>query len=219
MARISKTTNSGYVRLVLEVNETSTNIQANTSTISWQLWLERASTWVFDLNNESLAEVEINGQSTLSKYVSYDLRNSQWVTFGSGTMTIPHNEDGTKSITIWARLTNIADQGNINWFSGTVNLSNIPRSSGIKSVTETELGQPITINIDKKVADFRHQVWWRVNGSEWVDLGKGHDTSVQITVPIEYANRITNSTAGSLDVSVRTFQGDTKIQSITLPIH
>ena len=211
MARISKTTNSGYVRLVLEVNETSTNIQANTSTISWQLWLERASTWVFDLNNESLAEVEINGQSTLSKYVSYDLRNSQWVTFGSGTMTIPHNEDGTKSITIWARLTNVADQGNINWFSGTVNLSNIPRSSGIKSVTETELGQPITINIDKKVADFRHQVWWRVNGSDWVDLGKGHDTSVQITVPIEYANRITNSTAGSLDVSVRTFQGDTKI--------
>ena len=133
MARISKTTNSGYVRLVLEVNETSTNIQANTSTISWQLWLERASAWAFDLNNESLAEVEINGQSTLSKYVSFDLRNSQWVTFGSGTMTIPHNEDGTKSITIWARLTNIADQGNINWFSGTVNLSNIPRSSGNQS--------------------------------------------------------------------------------------
>ena len=211
MARISKTTNSGYVRLVLEVNEVSTNIQANTSTISWQLWLERASAWAFDLNNESLAEVEINGQSTLSKYVSFDLRNSQWVTFGSGAMTIPHNEDGTKSIAIWARLTNVADQGSINWFSGTVNLSNIPRSSGIKSVTETELGQPITISIDKKVADFRHQVWWRVNGSEWVDLGKGHDTSVQITVPIEYANRITNSATGSLDVSVRTFQGDTKI--------
>ena len=211
MARISRTTNSGYVRLVLEVNETSTNIQANTSTISWQLWLERASAWAFDLNNESLAEVEINGQSTLSKYVSFDLRNSQWVTFGSGTMTIPHNEDGTKSIAIWARLTNVADQGSIKWFSGTVNLSNIPRSSGIKSVTETELGQPITISIDKKVADFRHQVWWRVNGSEWVDLGKGHDTSVQITVPIEYANRITNSATGSLDVSVRTFQGDTKI--------
>ena len=211
MARISKTTNSGYVRLVLEVNETSTNIQANTSTISWQLWLERASAWAFDLNNDSLAEVEINGQYTLSKYVSFDLRNSQWVTFGSGTMTIPHNEDGTKSITIWTRLTNVADQGNINWFSGTVNLSNIPRSSGIKSVTETELGQPITISIDKKVADFRHQVWWRVNGSDWVDTGKGHDTSVQITVPIEYAERITNSATGSLDVSVRTFQGDTKI--------
>lgn len=211
MVKISKTTSSGYVRLVLEVNETGTDITTNTSTISWQLWLERNTTWAYDLNNESLAEVEINGKSVFSKYVSFDLRNRDWVTFGQGTMTIPHNEDGTKSIPIWARLTNVADQGNINWFSGTVNLSNIPRSSGIKSVTETELGQPITINIDKKVDEFRHQVWWSVNGSDLIDLGTGHDTSVQFTVPIDYANRITNSDTGALDVRVRTFRGNDQI--------
>lgn len=211
MVKISKTTSSGYVRLVLEVNETSADITTNTSTISWQLWLERNITWAFDLNNESLAEVEINGQSVLSKYVSFDLRNRDWVTFGQGTMTISHNEDGTKSIPIWARLTNVADQGNINWFSGTVNLSNIPRSSGIKSVTETELGKPITIAIDKKVDEFRHQVWWSVNGSDLIDLGTGHDTSLQFTVPIDYANRITNSVTGALDVRVRTFRGTEQI--------
>lgn len=211
MVKISKTTSSGYVRLVLEVNETGRDITTNTSTISWQLWLERDSAWAFDLNNESLAEVEINGTSVLSKYVSFDLRNRDWVTFGQGTMTIPHNEDGTKSIPIWARLTNVADQGNINWFSGTVNLSNIPRSSGIKSVTETELGQPITITIDKKVDEFRHQVSWSVNGSDLVDLGSGHDTSVQFTVPIDYASRITNSDTGALDVRVRTFRGNEQI--------
>ena len=211
MVKISKTTSSGYVRLVLEVNETNTDIASNTSTVSWQLWLERASAWVYDLNNDSLAEVEINGQYVLSKYVSFDLRNRDWVTFGSGTMTIPHNEDGTKSIAIWARLTNVADQGNINWFSGTVNLANIPRSSGIKSVTETELGQQITITIDKKVDEFRHQVSWSVNGSDLVDLGTGHDTSVKFTVPIDYANRITNSDTGSLDVRVRTFRGNDQI--------
>jgi len=211
MVKISKTTSSGYVRLVLEVNETSRDITTNTSTISWQLWLEKNTTWVYNLNNDSLAEVEINGQYVLSKYVSFDLRNRDWVTFGSGTMTIPHNEDGTKSITIWARLTNVADQGNINWFSGTVNLENIPRSSGIKSVTETELGEPITIIIDKKVDEFRHQVSWSVNGSDLVDLGSGHDTSVQFTVPIDYANRITNSDTGALDVRVRTYRGNEQI--------
>lgn len=211
MVRIAKTTSSGYVRLVLEVNETGRDITTNTSTISWQLWLEKNTTWVYNLNNDSLAEVEINGQYVLSKYVSFDLRNRDWVTFGSGTMTIPHNEDGTKSITIWARLTNVADQGNINWFSGTVNLENIPRSSGIKSVTETELGKPITINIDKKVDEFRHQVWWSVNGSDLIDLGTGHDTSLQFTIPIDYANRITNNDIGSLDVRVRTFRGTEQI--------
>lgn len=211
MVKISKTTSSGYVRLVLEVNETGRDITTNTSTISWQLWLEKNTTWVYDLNNDSLAEVEINGQYVLSKYVSFDLRNRDWVTFGSGTMTIPHNEDGTKSIAIWARLTNVADQGNINWFSGTVNLENIPRSSGIKSVTEAELGQPITITIDKKVDEFRHQVSWSVNGSNFIDLGSGHDTSLQFTVPIDYANRITNSDTGALDVRVKTFRGNEQI--------
>lgn len=211
MVRISKTTNNGYVRLVLEVNETSTSIENNTSTVSWQLWLERASSWAYDLYNESLAEVEINGQSTLNQYVSFDLRNNDWVRFGSGTLTIPHNDDGTKSISISARLTNVADMGDISRFSGTVNLSTIPRASTIRSVSSTELGKTITVSIDKKAAAFRHQVWWSVNGSDWIDLGRNHDTSVQFTVPIEYANRITNSDTGTVDVCVRTLQGDTTI--------
>ena len=211
MAKISKATSNGYVRLVLEVNETATSIENNTSTVSWQLWLERGSTWAFDLNDESLAEVEINGQKALSKYVSFDLRNSQWATFGSGTMTVPHNEDGSNSIAIRARLTNVSNLGDISWFSGTVTLSDIPRASAIQSVTFTELGKPVIVTIDKKVADFSHQVWWQVAGGGWIDLGKNHDTSAQFTVPIEYANRITNSVTGTLDVCVRTFQGDTRI--------
>lgn len=211
MVRISKTTSNGYVRLVLEVNETSTSKENNTSTVSWQLWLERASSWVYDLYNESLAEVEINGQAILSKYVSFDLRDSSWVIFGSGTLTIPHNDDGSKSIAIRARLTNVAAFGDIGWFSGNVDLSTIPRASSIRSVSSSELGKLITVNIDKKAAAFRHQVWWSVNGSDWIDLGRNHDTSVQFTVPIEYANRITNSDTGTVDVCVRTLQGDTII--------
>lgn len=211
MARISRTTSNGYVRLVLEVNETSASKENNTSIVSWQLWLERGSSWAYDLYNESLAEVEINGQSILSKYVSFDLRNSDWVRFGSGTLTIPHNDDGTKSISISARLTNVADMGNIGWINGTVDLSNIPRASSIRSVSATELGKPVSVEIDRKASGFKHQVWWSVNGSAWIDLGNNHDTSVQFTVPIEYANRITNSDTGTVDVCVRTLQGDTSI--------
>ena len=211
MARISRTTSNGYARLVLEVTETSTNIPYNNSPVDYHLWLERASSYVYDLYNESLAEVEINDTRVLSKYVSFDLRDREWVSLGKGTITIPHNEDGSKSITIRARLTNVANSGDIGWFSGTVNLSTIPRASTIRSVSSTELGKTITVSIDKKAAAFRHQVWWSVNGSEWIDLGRNHDTSVQFTVPIDYANRITNSDTGTVDVCVRTLQGDTII--------
>ena len=211
MARIEKYTSSGYAKLAMEVAETGYSIENNDSPVKYNLWLERGSTWVFDLNNESWAEATINGQTVIGKYVSFDLRNTNRVLLGSGTITIPHNEDGSKTITFWARILNVADQGDINWFSGTLGLTNIPRASAISSVVATELGQPVTINIDKKVNEFRHQIWWQVNDSGWIDLGTGHDTSVQLTVPIDYAKRITNSDTGLLDVCVRTFRGNDKI--------
>ena len=211
MARIEKYTSSGYARLAMEVVETGYSIENNDSPVQYHLWLERGSTWVYDLNNETWAEATINGQTVVNKYVSFDLRNTNRVLLGSGTIRIPHNEDGSKTITFWARILNVADQGNINWFSGTLGLANIPRSSAINSVTATELGQPVTIKLDNKVNEFRHQVWWQVNDSGWIDLGTGHDTSVQLTVPIDYAARITNSDTGLLDVCVRTFRGDDKI--------
>ena len=211
MARIEKYTNSGYAKLAMEVVETGYSIENNDSPVQYHLWLERGSTWVYDLNNETWAEATINGQTVVNKYVSFDLRNTNRVLLGSGTIRIPHNEDGSKTITFWARILNVANQGNINWFSGTLGLTNIPRSSAINSVTATELGQPVTIKIDKKVNEFRHQVWWQVNDSGWIDLGTEHDTSVQLTVPIDYAARITNSDTGLLDVCVRTFRGNDKI--------
>lgn len=211
MARIEKFTSSGYAKLAMEVTETGYSIENNDSPVKYNLWLERGSTWVFDLNNESWAEATINGQTVIGKYVSFDLRNTDRVLLGSGTLTIPHNEDGSKTITFWARILDVADQGDINWFSGTLGLTNIPRASTIGSVTATELGQPVTIKINNKVDEFRHQVWWQVNDSGWIDLGTGHDTSVQLTVPIDYAARITNSDTGLLDVCVRTFRGNDQI--------
>ncbi len=213
MAEFSRTTSNGYVRLVFQVTEASTDIYSNTSEVVYHLWLERGTAWAFDLNEESLAQAEINGTQVISEYVSFDLRNSDMVSLGKGSITIPHNEDGSKTITVRARLTNVANLGDIGWFSGTLNLSTIPRASSITSVVATELEQTVTVRIEKKVSEFRHQVLWKVNDSGWNDLGTGHDTSVQFTVPIDYANRITNSDTGLIDVCVRTFRGNDKIGS------
>lgn len=211
MVRIEKYTSSGYAKLAMEVTETSYSIENNDSPVEYNLWLERGSAWVFDLNNESWAEATINDQTVVNKYVSFDLRNTDRVLLGSGTLTIPHNEDGSKTITFSARILNVADQGDINWFSGTLGLTNIPRASDIGTVSATELGQPVIISINKKVNEFRHQVWWQVNDSGWIDLGKGHDTNVQFTIPVDYASRITDSDTGSLDVCVRTFNDSNQI--------
>ena len=211
MAKFSNTTSNGYVRLVFQVTEVSPNIPYNDSEVAYHLWLERNTTYAYDLNEESLAQAEINDTRVINKYVSFDLRDKEWVSFGKGTITIPHNEDGRKTITVRARLTNVASLGDIGWFSGTLDLSTIPRASSISSVVATELEQTVTVRIEKKVSEFSHQVFWKVNDSSWNDLGTGHDSSVQFTIPIDYANRITNSDTGALDVRVRTFRGNDQI--------
>ena len=205
MANFSRTTNNGYVRLVFQVTEASKDINSNNSEVVYHLWLERNTTYAYNLNEESLAQAEINGTRVINKYVSFDLRDKEWVSLGKGSITIPHNEDGSKSVTIRARLTNVATLGDIGWFSDTLTLSKIDRESRVKKVTASTLGQTVKVDIDRKVDSHTHEVAYRVNGSEWTVIGANISNTIEFTPPIELANNITASETGSLDIRVKTF--------------
>ncbi len=205
MAKFSRTTNNGYVRLVFQVTEASTDIFSNNSEVVYHLWLERASAYAYDLNNESLAQAEINGTRVIDKYVSFDLRYNEMVSLGKGSITVPHNDDGSKSVTIRARLTNVANLGDIGWFSDTLPLTKIDRESRVKTVTASTLGQTVRIDIDRKVDSYTHEVAYRVNGSDWIVTGNNITTTIEFTPPIDLAKNITASETGSLDVRVKTF--------------
>ena len=205
MANFSRTTNNGYVRLVFQVTEASKDINSNNSEVVYHLWLERNTTYAYNLNEESLAQAEINGTRVINKYVSFDLRDKEWGSLGKGSITIPHNEDGSKSVTIRARLTNVATLGDIGWFSDTLTLSKIDRESRVKKVTASTLGQTVKVDIDRKVDSHTHEVAYRVNGSEWTVIGANISNTIEFTPPIELANNITASETGSLDIRVKTF--------------
>ena len=79
---IARNLYNGYVKLVLRVREIEIDKENNTSTVEWELWLERVTTYVYNLNNTSVASVTFNDDVILEKNVSYDLRNNQWVSFG-----------------------------------------------------------------------------------------------------------------------------------------
>lgn len=199
---------SDYVVLILRVSEIAIDKVNNTSTVEWELWLQRGSTYVYNLNGDSLATAWFDGEQILKKWVSYDLRNAQWVSFGKGTKVIPHDSDGTKAITLWAGLTNISGLGSIPEFSGSMNLTKIDRESPVKRVTATQLGESVQVEIDRKVETFKHQVWYRINNSEWFDLGTNIAYMKEFIPSIDLAKHITDSETGSLDICVRTFNQD-----------
>lgn len=204
--RISGLLYNGYVRLVLTVNEVEIDKVNNTSTVEWELWLERNTTYVYNLNGTSLASVYFNDNDVImEKYVTYDLRDNSWVSFGKGRKVIQHDKDGSKAITIWARLTDVAGLGDIGWINGTARLTKIDRGSQIKTVTATELGQPVSVVIDRKIETFKHTVWYRVNASEWFEVGTNVAYAKDFVPPIELAEKVTTSDTGTLDICVRTF--------------
>lgn len=129
-----------------------------------------------------------------------------------------HDDDGqaTRTITIWSGSTEgITYEG---WYVGelytsfTETFQKIPRMSTIASVEgKRALGEELTINIERKVDNFTHQVWYKVWGSDWIDLGKNIGTSVKFTPSPENARLNVNVVSSTFDICVRTFDGESQI--------
>ena len=129
-----------------------------------------------------------------------------------------HDDDGqaTRKISIWSGSTEgITYDG---WYVGGLSTSftetfeKIPRMSTIASVEgKRALGEELTINIERKVDNFTHQVWYKVWGSDWIDLGKNIGTSVKFTPSPENARLNVNVVSSTFDICVRTFDGESQI--------
>jgi hypothetical protein len=89
---------TGKATLYLDVTESAVNKLDNTSTVSFTLRVvgNNAS---FNLNSGSTWSVVIDG-TTYSGTWTYDFRSDNTVTLKTGTKTITHGGDGSKSILV-----------------------------------------------------------------------------------------------------------------------
>ncbi len=205
---------SGSLHLNIYIEQVSQDVANNSSRVSWKATVDRDGayrTWTED--NSSALSVWLNGASVYKSNLNFDT-NGQEVTLASGEVTIPHNGDGTKTFAAWASFDpNNGVHGNIT-VSVNYTLSNIPRSSSISDNAlsgNRQLGSLHTLTIDRKSSSFTHQVWYRVFGSEWIDLGKNHATSVSFTPSLDLARHLTESSSGVMDICIRTYNGTTQI--------
>ena len=155
----------------------------------------------------------LNGSSVYKSNLSFETEGQE-TTLASGEATIPHNSDGTKTFSVWASFDpNNGVHGNIT-ISTKYTLASLPRSSAVAGLDgDRNLGSRHTIRIDRKASAFTHQVWYRVFGSDWIDLGKNHTTSVSFTPSLDLARYLPKSSSGVMDICVRTYNGTTQIGS------
>lgn len=205
---------SGPLHLNIYIEQVSQDIANNSSRVSWKATVDRDGayrTWTY--GNISNLSVWLNGASVYKSNLDFDT-SGQEVTLASGEVTIAHNGDGTKTFAVWASFDpNNGVHRNIT-VSVNYTLSNIPRSSSISDNAlsgNRQLGSLHTLTIDRKSNSFTHQVWYRVFGSEWIDLGKNHATSVSFVPNIDLARYNTKAKSGTMDICVRTYNGTTQI--------
>lgn len=205
---------SGSLHLNIYIEQVSQDVANNSSRVSWKATVDRDGayrTWTED--NSSALSVWLNGASVYKSNLNFDT-SGQEVTLASGEVTIPHNGDGTKTFAVWASFDpNNGVHGNIT-VSVNYTLSSIPRSSSISDNAlsgNRQLGSLHTLTIDRKSSSFTHQVWYRVFGSEWIDLGKNHATSVSFVPNTDLARYNTKAKSGTMDICVRTYNGTTQI--------
>ena len=206
MPRFSNSSNSLYLNVYID--EVSTDISANTSTINWQLTVSRY-TYYHTLNKQgdSTLSLTLDGQNVHSSNPIWEVWDGE-VTLASGSSTISHNSDGRKTLPFSCTFNpNNGLHGTIT-VSGNLGLTAIPRSSSV-SVSAGVIGSAVTININRQSSSFKHTVRYAWAGKSGT-IASNVDTSATWTIPLDFANDIPNSASGTGTIFVDTYSGSTK---------
>ena len=206
MPRFSNSSDSLYLNVYID--EVSTDISANTSTINWQLTVSRY-TYYHTLNKQgdSTLSLTLDGQNVHSSNPVWEVWDGE-VTLASGSTTISHNSDGRKTLPFSCTFNpNNGLHGTIT-VSGNLGLTAIPRSSSV-SVSAGVIGSAVTININRQSSSFKHTVRYAWAGKSGT-IATNVDTSTTWTLPLDFANDIPNSASGTGTIFVDTYSGNTK---------
>ena len=214
MPRFSNSSNSLYLNVYID--EVSTDISANTSTINWQLTVSRYTYYhTFNKQGDSTLSLTLDGQNVHSSNPVWEVWDGE-VTLASGSSTISHNSDGRKTLPFSCTFNPNNDLHGTITVSGNLGLTAIPRSSSV-SVSAGIIGSAVTININRQSSSFKHTVRYAWAGKSGT-IATNVDTSTTWTIPIDFANDIPNSASGTGTIYVDTYSGSTKTgtQSTTL---
>lgn len=204
--------------LLLDVSEKSYSIENNTSTVEW--WVGIRSNTAYH-SHYGLAEtytVVINGSTVHSAVHKPTVGNGQTVWVASGTATVGHNADGSKTVAVSA-LFNNADIGTYlpttGSCSGSLKLTTIPRAT-VPSIDKPSLdcGSVIKFTGTSASSNFSHKLYTTWNNEEKLidTIDKGSTAvSYSYTIPTSWEKDMPNTTSAIATFILETLNGDTVI--------
>ena len=184
MASISSKGAKGHHTYKLTLTEKSTDTAKNTSSVDYTFELIDDANWFWEQwGNNITYSVSANGSVIKSGSIPNHTTKNQ--TIASGSFTVPHNADGSKSISYSFTVTDNANQsytsGNAS-ASGTMALTKIPRYATVTQtfVSKTETSVTYSWTSDSTI-DY---IWVSINnGSTWkeYDIVDGKSSTLSLS--------------------------------------
>lgn len=193
----------------------SQSIPNNSSVVGWNLQLVTSGGSISSSASKSW-NVTVNG-SNYSGTCTIGIGTNSTKTLASGSTTIGHNADGTKSFSFSFSLQFDINYSGVGWIgtksgSGSGTLSTIPRTSSVSS-TNANIGENITITINRASNSFTHTLTYSFGNLSGTITSKTSSTSVSWTLPTSFYAQIPNSRSGWGRIICDTYSGSTKIGS------
>ena len=206
--------------LILKCWEDSYSIENNTSRVYWWVGI-RSNTQYHSFNSvPQHFKVVVNGTTVLDKDFTLTCGKGQTLGVKDGYITVTHNADGSKSISVSASFS----CSNTQYYSprsgscsGTVNLTTIPRAT-TPSINKPSLdcGNTITISGTSASSNFSHKVYVTWNGTTTYlgTIASGTTSpSFSYTIPTDWEKNLPNSTSGIATFTLETFSASTSVGS------
>ena len=208
MAKFSSASGSLYLNLYLDrIGEP--DIANNRSNVAWRVTVSRSGAYyTYNHEGSSTLAVDVNGVRVNTSNPTWQTRGEEF-TLASGTTTIGHNDDGTKTISASATFNPNNGLHGVITTTGSLTLPNIPRSSSISFGTGT-IGSPLAITINRASSSFTHTLRWAW-GSRSGTIASGLTTSASWTIPMDFCNELPNNVSGNGTIYVDTYSGSNKI--------
>nr|DAQ78461.1 MAG TPA: baseplate protein [Caudoviricetes sp.] len=194
----------------------SQDIAGNKSTISWSCGITPGHK--FYSNAVKMSAVTINGSQVYAGGTYSNITDYKERTLASGTLTIAHDSDGSKTFTVaafsgqvWKTNSYLTATAAAQSFA----LPTIPRAT-VPVIGAVVMGQTVTIGLPRAVSSFTHTLTY-VFGSASGTIAEGAGTEAQWAVPYDLAAQIPNSASGTGTLTCKTYSGSTLIgtQAVT----
>lgn len=218
MTTYSASIRNGTGTIHLEIRQQSQSIANNTSTVYYRLYIQGKGGYGFwNKYHTGKTNVVINGSTVHSQSGrDFDIRNGGIQQLASGTTTVKHNEDGSKSFSFSASLWSSSATGSI---SGNFTLSKIPRKSDfyVKNengigITRFYAGDKIKVEINKKVSSFTHTLSIKYLSKEETLISKTSSTNIYYTDSDKIMKKyMQNLRSMPIDFVLYTYDGNTRI--------